>query len=145
TLEHLTSKESMTALLRLPTTLQRFVALPEQPGTVRFVMLEDVVEMFIGKLFPGYKVVGSGTFRIIRDSDIEVEEEAEDLVRFFETALKERRRGSVIRIEFDSSMPEGLRDFVATQLGVSGSRISVLEGPLAINQISEIVKLPRDD
>jgi len=144
-LEHLSNKETMTALLRLPVTLQRFIPLPERPGLVRFITLEDVVEMFIGKLFPGYKVNGSGTFRIIRDSDIEVEEEAEDLVRFFETALKRRRRGWVIRIEFESSMPEELRHFVATQLGVAGSRISVLERPLAINQISEIVKLPRDD
>ncbi|WEX07479.1 RNA degradosome polyphosphate kinase [Chelativorans sp. AA-79] len=144
-LEHLTNKETMTALLRLPVTLQRFIALPERPKLVRFIALEDVVEMFIVKLFPGYKVNGSGTFRIIRDSDIEVEEEAEDLVRLFETALKRRRRGSVIRIEFESSMPEDLRGFVASQLGVPGSRISVLERPLAINQISEIVKLPRDD
>ncbi|WP_163271443.1 RNA degradosome polyphosphate kinase [Chelativorans alearense] len=144
-LQHLGNKERMTALLRLPVTLQRFVALPERPKTVRFIALEDIVEMSIGKLFPGYKVNGSGTFRIIRDSDIEVEEEAEDLVRLFESALKRRRRGSVIRIEFESTMPQGLRDFVATELGVPSSRISVLDGPLAINQISEIVKLPRDD
>ncbi|WP_173931691.1 RNA degradosome polyphosphate kinase [Chelativorans sp. Marseille-P2723] len=144
-LENLSSNEKMTALLRLPTTLPRFIALPEQPEMVRFIMLEDVVEMFTSILFPGHKVNGSGTFRIIRDSDIEVEEEAEDLVRFFETALKERRRGSVIRIEFESTMPEGLRDFVATELGVAPPRISVLEGPLAINQISELFRLPRDE
>ena len=145
TLQNLSNGEVMTALLRLPVTLKRFIALPERPKLVRFITLEDVVEMFIGKLFPGYKVNGSGTFRIIRDSDIEVEEEAEDLVRLFETALKRRRRGSVIRIEFESSMPESLRSFVASELGVTASRISVLEGPLAINQIAEIVKLPRGD
>lgn len=144
-LQHTVNKEKMSALLRLPNALPRFIALPDRGRVVRLVMLEDIVEMFIAKLFPGYNVIGSGTFRIIRDSDIEVEEEAEDLVRLFETALKRRRRGSVIRIEFESSMPSELRDFVASELGVPPARVSVLEGPLAINQISEIVKLPRDD
>jgi polyphosphate kinase len=150
TLRHLRDGEEMTALLRLPVALKRFIRLPDQGApdqgmVVRFITLEEAVALFIDKLFPGYEVKGSGTFRIIRDSDIEVEEEAEDLVRRFETALKRRRRGSVIRIEFDSAMPEALRDFVAGELGVSSGRISVLPGPLAINQISEIVALPRDD
>ncbi|WP_265515500.1 RNA degradosome polyphosphate kinase [Nitratireductor luteus] len=144
-LQNLTDGEAMTALLRLPVALQRFIELPRRGKTIRFIALEDVVELFIGKLFPGYKVNGSGTFRIIRDSDIEVEEEAEDLVRLFESALKRRRRGSVIRIEFERSMPESLRAFVATELGVPPTRISVLEGPLAINQISEIVKIAREE
>ncbi len=144
-LRHKKNKEEMTALLRLPQALRRYIRLPDRKGQVRFIPLEDTVATFIGKLFPGYVVTGSGTFRIIRDSDIEVEEEAEDLVRLFETALKRRRRGSVIRIEFDSSIPAELRDFVASETGVSSSRVSVLTGPLALSQISEIAALPRDD
>ena len=144
-LRNLRDGEEMTALLRLPVALRRFVRLPDRDGAVRFIPLEDTVKLFIGKLFPGYEVKGSGTFRIIRDSDIEVEEEAEDLVRLFESALKRRRRGQVIRIEFDDEIPEALRDFVAAELGVSGGRISIMHAPLAINQISEIVSLPRDD
>ena len=144
-LQHLKNKHEMMALLRLPVALKRFIRLPDRKALVRFIPIEETVGLFIGKLFPGYQVQGSGTFRLIRDSDIEVEEEAEDLVRFFETALKRRRRGSVIRIEFDSGMPDVLRDFVAGELGVPGNRISVLKGPLAVSQISEIVAVPRDD
>lgn len=144
-LRHRKEGEEMSALLRLPVALNRFIRLPDKRKHTRFIALEDVVELFIGRLFPGYEVKGSGTFRIIRDSDIEVEEEAEDLVRLFETALKRRRRGQVIRIEFDDEMPAALRDFVASQLNVGASRISVLSGPLAISQISEIVSLPRED
>jgi polyphosphate kinase len=137
--------EEMTALLRMPVALKRFVRLPDGSSSVRFIPLEDVISLQINRLFPGYEVVGSGTFRLIRDSDIEVEEEAEDLVRLFETALKRRRRGQVVRIEFESAMPVELREFVAGELGVAANRISVLPGPLAISQISEIVGLPRDD
>lgn len=144
-LRHLREGEEMSALLRLPPALKRYVRLPDRKTRIRFVPLEDVVGLYIGRLFPGYEVKGSGTFQIIRDSDIEVEEESEDLVRLFETALKRRRRGSVIRIEFDSRMPESLREFVAGELGVAGNRISVIEGPLALSQISEIVSIARDD
>ncbi|RFZ88250.1 RNA degradosome polyphosphate kinase [Shinella sp. WSJ-2] len=138
-------KEPMTALLRLPVALDRFIRLPDAKGAIRYITLEDAVGLFIGKLFPGYIVRGSGTFRIIRDSDIEVEEEAEDLVRFFETALKRRRRGSVIRIETDSEMPDTLRRFVVGELGVPENRVAVLPGLLALNTLSEITKAPRND
>jgi polyphosphate kinase len=138
-------RDPMTALLRLPVALDRFVRLPDVNGNIRYITLEDVVGLFISRLFPGYDVKGAGTFRIIRDSDIEVEEEAEDLVRFFETALKRRRRGSVIRIEIDSDMPLELRRFVISELGVPENRVAVLPGLLALNTLSEIAKAPRDD
>ncbi|MEZ2129186.1 MULTISPECIES: RNA degradosome polyphosphate kinase [unclassified Sinorhizobium] len=138
-------REPMTALLRLPPALDRFIRLPDDRGTIRYITLEDVANVFIHRLYPGYEVQGSGTFRIIRDSDIEVEEEAEDLVRFFETALKRRRRGKVIRIETDSEMPASLRQFVVHALSVPDNRVAVLPGLLALNTLSEITKAPRDD
>ncbi len=138
-------REPMTALLRLPVALDRFIRLPDAKSVIRYITLEDAVSLFIERLFPGYEVKGSGTFRIIRDSDIEVEEEAEDLVRFYETALKRRRRGSVIRIEIDSEMPLELRQFVVGELSVPENRVAVLPGLLALNTLSEITKAPRED
>tara|TARA_R110002020_G_scaffold189446_11_gene388582 strand:+ start:25689 stop:27902 length:2214 start_codon:yes stop_codon:yes gene_type:complete len=139
------ANDPMTALIRLPVALDRFLRLPDLDGAIRYITLEDVVSLFIDSLYPGYEVRASGTFRIIRDSDIEVEEEAEDLVRLFESALKRRRRGSVIRIEFDSELPQSLRDFVAHETNVPENRIAVLPGLLALNTLSEITKAPRDD
>ncbi|WP_336288312.1 RNA degradosome polyphosphate kinase [Bartonella sp. CB60] len=132
-------------LLRIPTTLKRFVLLPQQGNSFRFIAFEDIVRIFIHCLFPTYDINGFGIFRVIRDSDIEIEEEAEDLVRFFETALKRRRRGQVIRIEFDTKMPEKLRQFITDRLAVPDNHISVLNGLLALNMVSEIVSTPRND
>ncbi|WP_317993370.1 RNA degradosome polyphosphate kinase [Bartonella gliris] len=136
---------SIIMLLPIPTVLRRFILLPREGNSFRFIPSEDVISLFISHVFPDYKIDGIGTFRVIRDSDIEVEEEAEDLVHFFETALKRRRRGQVIRIEFDAKMPENLRQLITKGLSVPDNCINVLDGFLALNMVSEIVSIPRDD
>ena len=143
---------TMHALLPIPGQLDRFVRLPSepahgepQPATIRFISIEAIIGLFVGRLFPGYHIARQGAFRILRDSDIEVEEEAEDLVRFFESALKRRRRGSVIRLEIESSMPAELRQFVIEQLRVRDDSIHVQEGVLGLSDTSQLIVPDRPD
>ncbi len=139
---------AMQALVRFPINLDRFIQLPpqqEEAGPLRFVLLEDAVALFIPRLFPGYEVVGKGAFRLIRDSDIEVEEEAEDLVRLFERALKQRRRGIVIRLEIEADMPESLRAMVQRSLAVSDNEVHIIPGMLGIDNVVQLVAADRPD
>jgi polyphosphate kinase len=143
-------RKTLQALVRLPQKIERFIRLPGAAaagghGRERFMLLETLIVMHAHRLFPGYILRGQGLFRVIRDSDIEVEEEAEDLVRLFETALKRRRRGSVIRLEFASDMPMTLRELVAAELDVDESEVFELEGMLALIDLSELVALDRPD
>uniref|UniRef100_UPI0035320139 RNA degradosome polyphosphate kinase n=1 Tax=Pararhizobium sp. IMCC3301 TaxID=3067904 RepID=UPI0035320139 len=132
----------MTGLLRIPGAINRFVQLPAgADAAVRFIAMEDIIGLFISRLFPGYEILAKGTFRVIRDSEMEIEEEAEDLVRLFETALKRRRRGSVIRLEISDTFPANLRNFVSEALHVSSVDVVITEGLMALSDLSQLVKL----
>jgi polyphosphate kinase len=140
---------TMKALLPLPPQVERFIRLPAEPGaprgTARFVMLEDLIRLFLDRLFPGFLPAESGLFRLIRDTDVEFEEEAEDLVRSYETALKRRRRGRAIRLSVDARMPADLLDMVARELGADRSSVLVVDGLLGVADVTQLIMDDRPD
>ncbi len=131
------------ALVPVPTQVKRFWPLAtdgrSSPGRKRFVSLENLLTLFIDHLFPGCDVLERGVFRLIRDSDIEIEEEAEDLVMEFEEALKQRRLGSVVRIKIEASMPDDLRTFITDQLEAAPEDTVLVDGMLGLAQLAELI------
>ncbi|MBT0958605.1 RNA degradosome polyphosphate kinase [Alphaproteobacteria bacterium KMM 3653] len=137
--------EKLKALLPLPSQVDRFIPLPAAGGQQRYLPLEDLLRLNIGVLFPGYSELDHCTFRVLRDSDLELEEEAEDLVREFETALKRRRRGEVIRLEISGGAPQALRSLIRRELSVGEEQIVEIPGLMAIADVSALVNDSRPD
>ncbi|SLN39324.1 Polyphosphate kinase [Pseudoruegeria aquimaris] len=138
-LERKKDKRTLEALLPVPQQIQRFVVLPSEAGEHRVLPLEDLLLLHLDSLFPGYKTKGHCTFRVLRDSDLEVEEEAEDLVREFEVALKRRRRGDVIRLKISAGAPEALRSMIMEELAVGDGEVVEIEGMIGVADLKELV------
>jgi polyphosphate kinase len=142
---------TMHALLPIPMHFVRFIRLPSEDvaqeghAPIRFIRIESVIGMFLSRLFPGFLARSHGAFRVLRDSDIEVQEEAEDLVALYETALKRRRRGNVIRLEIDGQMPTRLQRFVVQELEIRDDSVFIKEGMLGLADTAQLIVPERPD
>ncbi|WP_341212104.1 RNA degradosome polyphosphate kinase [uncultured Limimaricola sp.] len=143
-LERASDKKPLRALLPVPAQIDRFVQLPTEDGQ-RFLPLEELLLLNLDQLFPGYKVKGHCTFRVLRDSDLEVEEEAEDLVREFEVALKRRRRGEVVRMKLSADAPPALKATIMEELHIRDAEVMEVEGLIGIGNLKELVTDARPD
>ncbi len=144
-LERESDHRSLKALLPIPQQIRRFIPLPGKEGEHRFLPLEELLLLHLDMLFPGYTDRGHCMFRVLRDSDLEVEDEAEDLVREFEVALKRRRRGEVIRLKMSAGAPEGLRALIMEELHAAPDEVVEVKGLLGIADLKELVLSSRPD
>lgn len=147
-LQHANNGRIMNGLIPIPGQLERFIRLGGPDGNgheLRFIRVETLISLFIEELFSGFQFKSQGAFRVLRDSDIELQEEAEDLVRSYETALKRRRRGHVIRLELESSMPNRLKRFVVEELEVGEEALFIKDGLLALADTAQLIVSDRPD
>jgi len=142
-LERMSDKKQIRELVMVPSGLPRFIRIPDDTG--QYVAIEEVIQSFSDQMFPGYSVTTSGLFRIIRDSDIEVEEEAEDLVRYFRTAIKQRRRGDVIRLEMSTGLSDAVVSMLRENLLNKGATQSRVDGFIGLSDLSLLVEEDRPD
>ncbi|MEM7189385.1 MAG: RNA degradosome polyphosphate kinase [Pseudomonadota bacterium] len=136
----------LNALVLIPPQVARYIRLENGPeGEVRFLPLEELLGMYLGELFPGYEACGRCIFRVLRDSDLEVEEEAEDLVREFETALKRRRKGRAIRLKVNADAPEPLKRLIADELEIRHSEVIQVNGIVGIADLNQLLTDDKPD
>ena len=136
-LERKSDGRSLRALVPVPHQVNRFVKL--QGKGSNYIPLEELILMQMGQVFPGYTLTGHCAFSILRDSDLEVEDEAEDLVREFEVALKRRRRGEVIRLKISAGAPEALRNSIMLELNVTENEVVEIDGMIGLSSLTELV------
>jgi polyphosphate kinase len=136
-------REELDALVVLPARLDRFIRLPGR--RVRFVRLESVVRAHFDLLFPGFEVAAAGAFRVVRDSELEIDEEAEDLVKTFESALKRRRRGEVVRLATSQDMPADLKEFVRARTRCDPADLFQFDGLIGLVDIAQLLVADRPD
>ncbi|MBT7543745.1 MAG: RNA degradosome polyphosphate kinase [Kordiimonadaceae bacterium] len=137
--------ETLLVLVPIPSQIKRFIRLPDKQSDIRFISLENIISIFIKLIFPNYQLVSEGVFRVIRDSELEVEEKAEDLVMVFESALKKRRRGDVVRLEINKAMPKNLSSFIFRNLNILADEVISIDGILGLSELDNLIVDDRAD
>lgn len=137
--------ETLLVLVPIPSQTKRFIRLPDKQSGIRFISLENIISFFIKLIFPNYQLVSEGVFRVIRDSELEVEEKAEDLVMVFESALKKRRRGDVVRLEINKAMPKNLSSFIFRNLNILADEVISIDGILGLSELDNLIVDDRAD
>ena len=142
-LERVSDAVRLQALILIPSSIERFIRMPG--SRIRFLPIEQMIALYLDHLFPGFAVVAQGVFRVLRDSEVEIEEEAEDLVQLYETALKRRRRGHTIHLAVDATMPADLRRFLIEKLAAAPGEVFATEGILGLDATSQLIVDERPD
>ncbi len=143
TLRRDADREQIIEMILIPSALPRFVRVPGDEAI--YISISSLIQRYADKLFPGFTVVGDGLFRVLRDSDIEVEEEAEDLVRYFRSAIQRRRRGQVIQLEIEEDFDPQAEQILLEQLGIHEAAVIKTDGMIGIDGLAEIVEEDRPD
>lgn len=146
---------ALNALIPVPSQVARFIDVtpanppaelaPGEKAQRRYLTLENTIMLFLDELFPDYSAEAQGAFRVVRDSDIEIQEEAEDLVREFEARLKERRLGDIARLKIEAMMPEDLRAFIIREIEADPRDVIIVDGMLGLAALSALVSEERPD
>ena len=142
-LERKSDGEPISEMILVPAAMPRFVRVPGEEAI--YISTHSLIVRFADQLFPGFRIVGDGVFRVLRDSDIEIEEEAEDLVRTFRSAIQRRRRGQVIQLELEEDFEPQAEQLLMEQLGVNEAAVIKTDGMIGIDGLSDIVEEDRPD
>lgn len=140
-------KAQIIEMILIPPALPRFVRVPDtgDGGEAIYISIASLITRYASHLFPGFSIKGDGLFRVLRDSDIEIEEEAEDLVRTFRSAIQRRRRGQVIQLEMEEEFDSTAEQVLLEQLGVKDAAVIRTDGIIGIDGLGEIVEEDRPD
>jgi polyphosphate kinase len=135
----LTSPDSkpMQSVILLPANLPRFVKLPGDG--LRLLLVEAVIRASIVKIYPRHQLVSAAMFSILRDSEIEIDDEANDLIHEFENALRARQRGNVVLLTLSKDAPKPIRRLLKSAMGIDENNFFNTDGPVALNNFSELL------